>query len=309
MSGYQYIRSEDIREYQQFCAHHIRAFARNHSEELWHYTDANGLIGILKTRQMWATQVSCLNDTLEQRHFAELIHAAVKARRKQHVDPLVEPLFRIADEELNNLDLTAAGQFVACFSEAEDDLNQWRGYGGGECGYAIGFRLQNILDVIKGRPNTFLLPMGYADNIHNFIVADVIRCAEIYFKQGLSRHLPADPWAREFLAAFGNELSIISALVKHPKFSGESEYRISTHLQTGEHDQLIFRQKRTLLARHLPLDLAVQTDCERHLPITRIYVGPGPAQKVSKISVGDLLIQCKYQNIPVELSRVPYRIP
>jgi hypothetical protein len=118
MSGYQYVRPEDIKEYRQFCADHVPAFARSHSEELWHYTDANGLIGILKTGQIWATQISCLNDTLEQRHFGELIHAAVKARRKEPVDPLVEPLFRTADEQLNSLDCTAAGQFVACFSEA-----------------------------------------------------------------------------------------------------------------------------------------------------------------------------------------------
>jgi hypothetical protein len=48
MSGYQYIRPEHIQEYQRFCLHHIRAFGRQRPEELWHYTDANGLIGILK---------------------------------------------------------------------------------------------------------------------------------------------------------------------------------------------------------------------------------------------------------------------
>ena len=47
----------------------------------------------------------------------------------------------------------------------------------------------------------------------------------------------------------------------------------------------------------------------RLLPITRIYVGPGQSQKVSKISVGDLLVQRKYKDIPVELSKVPYRVP
>ena len=308
MSGYQYIRPEHIQEYQRFCLNHIRAFGRQRPEELWHYTDANGLIGILKTGQIWARQVSCLNDTLEQRYFGDLVHAAVKARRKEILDPVVEPLFRIADEGLDNVDLTSAGQFVACFSEAEDDLGQWRGYGGGECGYAIGFRSQAIVDAATRRPRTFLLPMGYADNIHNFIVADVIRCAEIYFRNGLSLHVTPDLWAREFVAAFGNELSYISALVKHPKFSGEAESRIATFLQAGEHDQLVFRPKRTLLARHLPLDLAIKTDGMRFLPITRIYVGPGSAQKVSKISVGNLLLQCRYQNIPVELSRVPYRV-
>jgi hypothetical protein len=308
MSGYQHIRAEDILEYQRFCIHHARAFGRDLPVELWHYTDANGLIGILKTGQIWATQVTCLNDTLEQRHFGDLVHDAVKAHRKQNIDPLLEPLFRVADEALESRDFTATGQFVACFSEAEDDLGQWRGYGGGECGYAIGFQSQGILDVLKRRPSALLLPMGYADSIHSFVVTDVMRWAEIYFRQGLSRALP-DPWAREFVTAFANELSIIAAVVKHPKFSGEAERRIATLLQDGEHNQLVFRQKRTLLARHLPLDLAAETDGVRRLPITRIYVGPGSAQKVSKISVGDLLVQSGYVGIPVELSKVPYRIP
>jgi hypothetical protein len=151
--------------------------------------------------------------------------------------------------------------------------------------------------------------MGYADDIHNFIVTDVLHWAEIYFRNGLTRSLPADAWAQEFVAAFGYELNVIAAVVKHPKFAGEAERRIAALLEVGEHNQVVFRQKRTLLARHLPLDLATDTDGARRLPITRIYVGPGHAQQVSKISVGDLLKQCRYQNIPIELSRVPYRVP
>ena len=193
---YQYIRAEDLQEYRRFCIHHSRAFGRELPAEHCHYTDANGLIGILKTRQIWATQVTCLNDTLEQRHFGDLVHEAVKARRKQNTDPLLEPLFRIADEGLETRDFTATGQFVACFSEAEDDLGQWRGYGGGECGYAIGFQSQGILDALRRRPSAFLLPMGYADSIHSFIVTDVMRWAEIYFRQGLSRSLHPDLWVR-----------------------------------------------------------------------------------------------------------------
>ena len=309
MTAFQHVRAEDIQEYQRFCIHHIRAFGRDLPAELWHYTDASGLVGILKSGQIWATQVSCLNDTLEQRHFGNLVHDAVKAHRRQNPDPLFEPLYRAADDLLENRDFTTDGQFAACFSEAEDDLGQWRGYGGGECGYAIGFKSQGILDALKRRPGALLLPMGYADSIHSFIVTDVLRLAEIYFRNGLTRSLPPDAWAQEFVAAFGYELNIIAAVVKHPKFAGEAERRIATLLQVDEYDQLIFRQKRTLLARHLPLNLATDIDGARRLPITRIYVGPGPAQQVSKISVGDLLMQCRYQNISVELSRVPYRVP
>ena len=310
MSDYQFVRPEDIEEYRRFCLHHARSFGRPLPEEIWHYTDANGLIGILQTGRIWATQVSCLNDTLEQRYFGELVHQAVKERRKQSIDARVEPLFRVADETLDNLDFTSAGQFVVCFSEAEDDLGQWRGYGGGECGYAIGFRSQVVLDAINLRPNALLLPMGYADDIHSFIVADVIRWAEIYFRQGLDRGL-SDPvaWATEFVAAFGDALTLIAATVKHPKFSGERERRIAAFLQEGEHGQMIFRQKRTLLARHLPLSLTVDVEGAQKLPVTRIYVGPGPAQKASKISVGDLLLQQSYKDVPVEISKIPYRVP
>jgi hypothetical protein len=150
--------------------------------------------------------------------------------------------------------------------------------------------------------------MGYTDTIHSFVVADVIRMAETYFRQGLSRGDPS-AWAAEFVEAFANELSFIAAAVKHPKFSGEIERRIATLLQEGQHSELIFRQKQTLLARHLPLDLSADADGIRRLPITRVYVGPGPSQKVSKISVGDLLLQQGYPGIPVELSKVPYRVP
>jgi hypothetical protein len=310
MSDTSYVRDEDKEEYIRFCLRHARSFGRELPGELWHYTDASGLIGILQTGKIWSTQITCLNDNLEQRYFGDLVHDIVKTKRAQNADPILEPLFRVADEVLNNRDFAATGQFVACFSEIEDDLGQWRGYGGGECGYAIGFRSQGILDVGNSRPDSLLAPMNYEDKRHNTIVADVVRMGEIYFRQGLSRGLPdVEKWAREFVAAFDEQLSFIACAVKHPKFCGEAERRIVTLLQPGEHMALQFRQKRTLLARHLPLDLTSAIDGKQLLPLSRIYVGPGPAQKVSRISVGDLLKQTGYNAIPVEVSKVPYRVP
>jgi hypothetical protein len=82
-----------------------------------------------------------------------------------------------------------------------------------------------------------------------------------------------------------------------------------TFLQKGEHTQLEFRQRRTLLARHLPIDLTVNVGTAKLLPLTRVYIGPGPTQRVSQVSVGDLLLKYGYQDVPVELSKVPYRVP
>jgi hypothetical protein len=310
MSGIGFVRDEDKEEYRKFCMHHARGFARALPAELWHYTDANGLIAILQTGKIWSTQITCLNDSLEQRYFGDLVHAVVKTRRAQNTDSILDPLFRVADDALANRDFAPVGQFVACFSEVEDDLGQWRGYGGGECGYAIGFRSQGVLDAAQSRPGSLLVPMNYEDNRHIVIVNDVVRMGEIYFRQGVSRGLPdAERWAREFVAAFDYELGVLACVVKHPKFSGEVERRIVTLLQPGEHMALQFRQKRTLLARHLPLNLTSTVDGKRLLPLSRVYVGPGPAQKVSRISVGDLLMQAGYGGVPVEKSKVPYRLP
>lgn len=305
-----YVRDEDHQEYHKFCIHHIARFGRSLPEEIWHYTSAEGLVGILESGHLWSTQIACVNDTLEQRYFGDLVHAAVRIRRGQNTDPTLEVMWQIADELLSTRDFTAVGRFVVCFSEVADDLGQWRGYGGGECGYAVGFRSDQLLEISKARPNTALLPMSYDKTAHDFLVDDVLRMATVYFQRGIKRGLTdLDKWAREFLVAYATELDIFSCIIKHPKFSAEVERRIMTLLQTGEHQALEFRQKRTLLARHLPLDMTVVGDSTKRLPITRIYVGPGPSQQVSRISVGDLLLKLGYQNVQVELSAVPYRVP
>ena len=86
MSTIEYVREEDRQEYRKFCMHHIPAFRRPSDNELWHYTNADGLIGILKSGQILSTQVSCLNDSLEQRYFASLVHAEIKVRQAQNTD-------------------------------------------------------------------------------------------------------------------------------------------------------------------------------------------------------------------------------
>jgi hypothetical protein len=250
-----------------------------------------------------------VNDNLEQRYFGDLVHEAVKARRALNTDRPLDVMLRVADEALSNRDFTTASHFVACFSEVEDDLGQWRGYGSGECGYAIGFRSSGILEAIMTRPKSLLLPMNYSDCTHSSLVNEVMRGAEMYFQAGLSRGLEVERWAREFLAVFSFELDIFACLIKHPKFFGEVERRITTHLQPSERNRLEFRQKRTLLARHLPINLTLPGS--RQLPITRIYVGPGsrPSQHITRSSVDHLLAKSGYPGIQVEMSKVPYRVP
>ena len=190
--------------------------------------------------------------------------------------PSISILLQNADAALSSRDFAAFGHFVICFSEVEDDLGQWRGYGGGQCGYAIGFDYSKLYSALPNiRADALLTPMNYDPVRQTFIVDDLLKNAEKFFMAGLSGK-DAQRWASEFLEAFSLELDIFACITKHPAFAAEHERRIILRLNPNETNRLEFRQKQTLLARHLPIDLR---GSDGLLPITRICVGPGPAQR------------------------------
>ena len=314
MSDFHYVRQEDRARYWDFCIGLIRDHSlgrSEHPEELWHYTTPDGLIGILERGEIWSTQVACLNDSLEQRYFAGLTHEAVKSSREKNTDTNLEVLLGLADKVMSGADFTTHGRFVTCFSEKEDDLGQWRGYGGGECGFAIGLRTGELTPVAFNRQG-LLVPLNYKIDVHRAVAEDVVRGASRFFLEGIQRHPPStEEWATQFLTVFSEQVDLVGASIKHHAFQHEAEWRLVTQFFPGDVCSLIFRQKRTLLARHLPINFAtvIGADGKHRLPITRIYVGPGPAQRVSQVGVGDLLKKHGYENVTIELSKVPYRLP
>lgn len=310
MNDIQYVREQDIEEYQKFCRSGIERLMRPLSEEIWHYTSADGLIGILQSGTIWSTHISCLNDTQEKKHFTNLLNIAIKKYVRNNTDPDLKDLLVTADEWTSNADFNNQGHFVACFSEVEDDLGQWRGYGGGECGFSIGFKTYEIYKKFENENIPILIPMNYDENTHNLLVHEVINSGRIFFKRGLARKLPnLERWISEFLQKFSWELDIYFTMLKNPKFASEKEWRLATWLTPDQRRHLKFRQRRTLLARHLPIDLTVLVSGVSRLPLTRVYVGPGAAQQVSRLSVMDLLYKYGYEKIPVQMSKVPYRVP
>lgn len=296
--------------YRDFANHHLQGFGSPLPETLWHYTDAKGLIGILESGVIYFTQISCLNDSLEQAYAGNVILSHVRAKLATNTDQQLEPFLKIAEAALSNRDFSSHGRFVACFSEIEDDLGQWRGYGGGECGYAIGFRSHDLYHAVTGnRPDVLFVPMNYDAVRHNALATDVLIWAETFYRQGIARGITnLQAWSLAVLQAFAQELDIFASVLKHPSFKNEQERRIVAPFNASDVPNLIFRQKRTLLARILPIDISIPGP-PRRLPIANVWVGPGPAQQVSRISVGDLLLKHGYSGVRVETSRVPYRVP
>jgi hypothetical protein len=121
---------------------------------LWHYTDGSALLKIFDTMSIFSTQLSCLNDTTELRYASRLFQEALTGLRRmiEGDGTTADFLDRALNYFKENPEFptqTVAGYFVTCFSDERDDLSQWRAYGGGENGYAIGFKAKDLWDAQK----------------------------------------------------------------------------------------------------------------------------------------------------------------
>jgi hypothetical protein len=106
-------------------------------EILCHYTSQTGLKGMLNEKIIWASKIHYLNDSKEfalalglaRDELDRRIKAATSQGDRSRLELLRDTIYTI--EGVNTC--------VCCFSELDDDLSQWRGYGGGDAGFSVGF--------------------------------------------------------------------------------------------------------------------------------------------------------------------------
>jgi hypothetical protein len=105
----------------------------------------------------------------------------------------------------------------------------------------------------------------------------------------------------EFLNNWTGQLGYLAPVVKDPSFRAENEYRIVHQLQTTDFSKLRFKQKRTLMSRHLPLVF-------QSLPLVEVMLGPAhPHREISRVSIDTFLHQCGHNAVPVTFSEIPFQ--
>lgn len=97
-------------------------------EMLYHYTNCCGLKGILESRQLWLTNISCFEDT------KEYIHTVSQLSQKLSLPAMMSEGF------LSFLTQKNPRTFVSCFCRDDDRIDLWKRYGG----YNIEFAEQDM---------------------------------------------------------------------------------------------------------------------------------------------------------------------
>jgi hypothetical protein len=105
---------------------------------LYHYTSAEGLLGIVKKGELQAGNYNYLNDSSEliygQDLASDVMRKKLESETNAHAKSFLEQLRDRLRKTTDALDF-----YLTCFCKTRDLLSQWRGYGAGQGRYCIGF--------------------------------------------------------------------------------------------------------------------------------------------------------------------------
>jgi hypothetical protein len=122
------------------------------SKPLYHYTDANGLKGIIEKQEIWFTSHRYLNDPTELSFGIDAAHQAIASVSKKRSDR-VKLFCSVLADLLNVGNITQALEYLlASFSYKRNDLGQWRAYASNGRGFALGLA-PHLFAVEEEKPN------------------------------------------------------------------------------------------------------------------------------------------------------------
>jgi hypothetical protein len=299
--------------------------AWNHKKwplRIYHYTNIVGFKGIVETGVLHGTHVGFTNDFQEYKHAANLA-----LQHAEHLRPTAKgDATALLDAVCANLRETSLFGMhpygIACFSEHPDKLSQWRAYGRGEGGIAIGFDTVALVAQANRQSTTFG-PVIYTETAKQKIVAECFdwmlseypdRARAFASDEEKKAHLGAWVWNWAFRASF------IAPMVKNSGFEEEDEWRLVRRFALPGDAHFI--AKNSHLCPYLELHVGVtrphppawpagdprrQRPMPAKLPIVELWFGPGRYQEHAHASCKAFLEHYDYGGVNLYPSKTPFR--
>ena len=283
---------------------------------LYHYTSQHGLLGILCSQAVWATNTHFLNDPTEFVHALAFARAmASRAYDDDYSQYFGAALYRSLDH-MQGEDL-----YVSSFSEKPDLLSQWRGYCPGGSGYCIGFD-QELMAEYCEEQEIRLAKCLYEHDDQLGAVANIISTAREFFpsipfteekfyslpieekldsmaelKRQLDDDLKSD--GDRVIERACELLSGLASLFKHEGFHEEAEWRIIASRPTQE---VCFRPGPSYVIPFISLDFLKA----KPRALKRVIVGPNPNQSRAVKAAKILVERYGYNADIVTSSAIPF---
>ena len=274
---------------------------------LFHYTDAEGAMGILDRGIFWATDANYLNDYKEiqigidyANHWLEINNASIDREVVKKLKLNFDP---------NPGRQSGQRMFVCSFSTEKDSLSQWRAYGKSG-GYAIGFH-REFLEKKAVQLGLRIEKCVYDHDTNNNPVSEYLTKL---LKDGFF-----DDFNDEKLNITCIGVTQKSISLKGVGFKEEREWRVFPNRDFGEKfkGKQFFRIREGVFVPYIKLDLFPATEKEKYIktgevsksPVLRIMIGPTPHKDLARNGLSKMLwdLQEKYRFLSPEHSNVSYR--
>ncbi|CAM3915745.1 hypothetical protein VA7868_03325 [Vibrio aerogenes CECT 7868] len=259
---------------------------------LYHYTTLGGLLGIVQSKVLWASDVRYMNDAAELHHTLGLLKQTIQERiqRGDEQAGLLKHFSHWINQRLNKGHML----FAASFRANGNLLSQWRGYSTVGKGVSLGFHPEHIIH--WAREQQF----------------QAGRCIYDPYRQKQLVEQAVDAVCRMNLpeealfAAVETDLLRLAVLLKHPSFREEDEWRVILPVVHHELDVRVkFREGNAMLKPYTEFALY---SAEQPMALEHVYLGPGPDPTLSVNSLH--LFFHQHQLMPcrgIADSNIPYR--
>jgi len=261
---------------------------------LWHYTNGDGLLGIVREGRLWATRIDYLNDSKE---FAYAIDLVTETVDRMAAVESAQDRRRALDEirsKLTGLSQLCDMVAVASFSEAGDSLSQWRAYCHKVPGYSLGFDTERLAPIVSSQ--RFVL----SPCIYN-VAKQTARIEELVAKAMLSVAADGPTGLSEGLVT---PLLSIAPILKHPSFEGEREWRLVSDLLFSGDPKWKVRVQGSMLVPYVEIELV---EPDGGLPVCELRAGPTPHPELALAPLGNLIVSARRSCVRTSVSSVPFR--
>jgi len=243
-------------------------FSARPRETLYHYTTLTGLQGIVGSAELRASDIRYMNDSTELRHTLELLNQQITRRILAGVDN--PELLNALLDWLSHRIVSGPMLFGASFRANGNLLSQWRGYSVHGKGVSMGMSPEQILS--RAAAQSFevtrcIYDRSEQERLINSIVDAVESLAAEHDMQEL---VNGEPWQSLFQRIEGDLLRI-AAVLKHPTFEEEQEWRIISPVMHRLTDRVEFREGISMLIPYFNFDLR---DEAGRLRLEHVYLGP-----------------------------------
>lgn len=274
---------------------------------LYHYTRLDGLLGIVKSKSLWASNIYYFNDASEITYASDIFKKVI-LNRKNKVDEKQEYFLNEFDNWLDTFSHTIHQYFVFSLTEKGDLLSQWRGYTKGR-GVSIGFEPNALVRKIEKQglkivKCIYKIPEqeGLAEEFLNEIII-AFNNENLDYKN--KPHPPKKKY-RGLLEKFRGKILQIFSVIKNPSFSEEQEWRIISKYYTRHTiPNIKYREGISMLVPYIEIDISSEETKETMFH--KVYVGPTQNTSLSHASLATFLSSFRACNKIIP-SSIPYRI-